>query len=228
MSKPLLVVEGVDDKHALRHLLIRHGLPDVDWETRPELPRLVDAGGDANITARRPVEGDTAGMLLEGMEARIRRATGATIGFVLDADEDCDAEARWASVCTRLTTTGAEHPRRLQPGGYIGESATYQARVGVWIMPNNRDIGGLEAFLRTLVAEGNPLISHAEASTDEAKKLGAEFSEAHQSKAVLHAWLAWQSRPGCPYGTAIRALYFRHNSPAADAFVAWFRKLYNL
>ena len=58
--------------------------------------------------------------------------------------------------------------------------------------------------------------------------LGALFSEPDKMKAILHAWLAWQEEPGCPYGTAIRAKYFGDDSPAATKFVAWFRRLFEI
>ena len=47
-------------------------------------------------------------------------------------------------------------------------------------------------------------------------------------KAVLHTWLAWQQVPGLPYGTAMRARYFRDDSPAAQAFVSWFRTVFSI
>ena len=63
----------------------------------------------------------------------------------------------------------------------------------------------------------------AELSTQEALELGAGFSESQRQKAVLHAWLAWQRRPGLPYGLALTDHYSQYNSPAAVAFVSWFR-----
>lgn len=38
--------------------------------------------------------------------------------------------------------------------------------------------------------------------------------------------LAWQESPGLPYGTAIRARYFSHDSANALAFVEWFRRVF--
>ena len=80
--------------------------------------------------------------------------------------------------------------------------------------------------LASLVEDGDRLFAHAETATDTATKLGAKFAPTKKQKAVNRAWLAWQKEPGLPYGTAIRAKYFRHDAPAATAFVAWFRQLY--
>ncbi|WP_420441941.1 DUF3226 domain-containing protein [Candidatus Palauibacter sp.] len=60
------------------------------------------------------------------------------------------------------------------------------------------------------------------------KELGAFFPDAKTSKAVLHAWLAWQQEPGRPYGLAIKSGYLRHDSVTAERFVAWFRQLFAL
>ena len=115
---------------------------------------------------------------------------------------------------------------RSRPMEFVGESATYRARVGVWLMPDNEQDGALEHFLETLVAESDPLIEHARSATTQARELGARFGGNAHRKAVLHAWLAWQENPGLPYGSAIRARCFRHDSPVAGRFVAWFRRVF--
>lgn len=95
-------------------------------------------------------------------------------------------------------------------------------------MPDNQHDGKLETFLKSLISEHDVLIEHATEATDTAKQLGAEFAESDHLKATIHAWLAWQEDPGVPYGTAIRAKYFRHDSPVAGVFVAWFKQLFGI
>ena len=119
-------------------------------------------------------------------------------------------------------------PSSPPPEGFIGESTRYRSKVGVWLMPDNQLDGKLETFLQTLIDDDDPLIGHATDATDRAKEIGAEFSEPDHIKAVIHSWLAWQEDPGKPYGTAIRAKFFKHDSPAANAFVHWFRKLFDI
>ena len=72
--------------------------------------------------------------------------------------------------------------------------------------------------------DGDSLLDYARESTENARAHGARYPEAvgGTTKAVLHTWLAWQKEPGLPYGTAIRARYFRHDSPVAECFVKWF------
>ena len=45
-------------------------------------------------------------------------------------------------------------------------------------------------------------------------------------KGVLYTWLAWRDQPGLPFGTALTARIFAHDSAAALAFVGWFKKLF--
>ena len=87
--------------------------------------------------------------------------------------------------------------------------------------------GTLERFLEALVQEADPLLPYAREATRRAKtQHGASYPDCGVRKAVLHAWLAWQREPGLPYGTAIRARYFRHDSLVAEQFVAWFRRVF--
>ena len=95
-------------------------------------------------------------------------------------------------------------------------------------MPDNVQDGKLEDFLRMLINENDQLILHAESSTDLAKSKGAAFTGPDRIKAIIHAWLAWQEEPGKPYGLAMKAKYFRHDSLTAAVFVEWFKALYRL
>jgi hypothetical protein len=211
-QKNRLHVEGPDDFHSILHLLVRHGIP---YEARPlnaELPRILDVGGIA--------------LLLDGMGNGIKASTGRAIGFVVDADSPL--ADRWQAIRGRLDQSGVAALDSPPAAGFVETSALYDARVGVWLMPDNQQDGKLETFLRFLVDADDTLIGHAEAATAKAKEIGARFTEPDHIKAVLHAWLAWQKEPGRPFGVAMQAKYFRHDSPAANAFVAWFKTLYGI
>lgn len=208
-ERSILRVEGKDDHHAIRHLLKRHG---VD-------PLSVDIKGAEEEDA------SDKNKLLTGMKAEVMTSNDKAIGFVLDADGP--PKDLWRSVRTRLKGTGLTLPDEIPEGGFVGYTVTFQARVGVWLMPDNRRSGAIEEFLQDLIAKGDALLQLAETSTTSAKGLGAAFPNTHRPKAVLHTWLAWQERPGVLYGTAIKARYFQHDSPAAIAFVDWFKRVFN-
>ncbi len=212
LERSRLHVEGTDDKHSIVHLLIRH---DLDYDSKPWPATFPSIEEQGSIDA-----------LLEGVETAVQVGGGRAVGFVLDADTPLIE--RWNAIRDRLRRVDVDAPDDPSPDGFVGESSHYRSRVGVWLMPDNQHDGALEHFLRTLVADNDILIGHAEASTQTARDLGARFRDADTLKAIIHAWLAWQEEPGRPYGTAIRAKFFRHDSAAADAFVAWFRKLYGI
>ena len=211
----VLWVEGKDDRHAIRHLLWRHG---VDCE---RIPVHIKAAGNSE---EEPAGGRDP--LLQGMQTAVMTSTGRSAGFVLDADEV--PQDRWRAVSSRLDGLGLALPDEIPESGFVGHAAAYQARVGVWLMPDNRRSGALEGFLQDLVNSNDSVLPIAVESTDRAKGRGAPFPDSQRRKAVLHAWLAWQERPGLPYGSAIRARYFRHDSPGALAFVEWFKSVFLL
>ena len=96
------------------------------------------------------------------------------------------------------------------------------------MMPDNQSPGAIEHFLETLINDEDPLIEFARKSVDDAIEHGAQIVESNKLKAVLRTWLAWQDTPGLPYGTAIRAKFFEHNSDLANSFVDWFKRLYKI
>lgn len=189
---------------------MRHGF---DYDARPwpsGYPELRAAGNVDEVLRNIPVQVPVAGRLPQG--------------FVLDADRPL--ASRWAAVRDRLGEVGVQTPPEPAAEGFVGRAERYRVDVGVWLMPDNRRDGKLETFLADLMGDPDPLAPHAQRSTQAARAHGAAFSDHDEVKAVVRCWLAWQREPGLPYGTAIRARYLRHDSPAAEAFVRWFRTLY--
>lgn len=214
-ERSFLHVEGKDDVHALIHLLLRHNI-DCDHEDVAVTIRPISEHG-LNETGGRD-------KLLKAMEAAVKASTDRSVGFILDADEV--AQDRWYAVRGKLDNVGLILPSEIPKEGFVGEADMFKARVGIWLMPDNRQSGALEEFLQDLVDSSDPLLPIARTSTDQAKDRGARFSDSHRLKAVLHAWLAWQECPGLPYGTAMKSLYFSHDSANALAFVEWFKRVF--
>ena len=212
LDKHSLRVEGKDDMHVIRNLLQRHGINGSIVEISDSGPADQGAGG--------------VDSLLAGMGVAVKASNGRSVGFVLDADHA--PNERWEAVRQRLFNVGLEPPVEIPEDGFVGDSAEFQARVGVWLMPDNQRSGALEDFLKDLIDREDRLIQLATTSTKSAREHGAAFSDAHQGKAVLHTWLAWQENPGLPYGVAITAKYFRRKSAAEVQFIAWFRRVFQL
>jgi hypothetical protein len=198
--------------YTLVHLLRHHGVP-YDAEPWP--------AGVPEFEVTGSIE-----QLLAGIQLAVELSIDSVVGFVLDADEPLID--RWRAVRDRLARIDVSTPERPPREGFVGESLAYQSTVGVWLMPDNQRDGTLEDFLRLLIDEGDGLIDYAKRATTHARKKGARFPEAQHGKALIHAWLAWQETPGLPFGSAVAAHFFRHDTSAALAFVAWFKRLFAL
>ena len=203
----ILLVEGTDDEHVLKHICGNRDIPHLDEvEKYGSVEKLIES-----IGVRLP-------LLIE---------EGDVVGIVIDADTDISA--RWQSVRDRITNIGYQNvPDQPDPGGTILDppAGTYLPRLGVWIMPNNQTSGILEDFLRFLVPQPNILFDHAKASVAAIPEGERRFKQLAEPKAVIHTWLAWQEEPGRPFGTAISACFLDPNVPEVDVLATWLKRLF--
>jgi hypothetical protein len=199
-----LIVEGMDDMHSIIHLMSRHGWT---WDDASDfVPFIKDAGGV------KPA--------IESLPTAIK--SFSRIGIVVDTDMNCTS--RWEQIRAKAIDYFPGFPANPDPKGTVLTSG--EKRLGIWLMPNNVDGGKLEDFLATLVPVGDRCWSWAEEATKQAKNRGAQFNEADFIKAHIHTWLAWGPVPGLPFGTAITAASFSHDSALAIAFVRWMNALF--
>jgi hypothetical protein len=199
-----LIVEGKDDMFSIISLMMRHG-----WiwdDAYDHIPFVKDAGG--------------VNEAIESLPTAIKSLS--RIGIVVDADMNCSS--RWDQIKAKAIGYFPQFPENPDHAGTILTSG--EKRLGIWLMPNNVDGGKLEDFLSTLVPEADQCWSWAEEATKQAKSRGAQFTEADFIKAHIHTWLAWGPEPGLPFGTAITAASFSHDSAIAIAFVKWMKALF--
>ena len=205
MALKLLLVEGKDDEHVMKHICGNRGIPHLD-EIKPV--------GDA-------------GRLLEAFAVQLKAAVqeGDVVGVVVDADTDLGT--RWQAVRDRLAAAGyPDAPAAPDPKGTVLDPplGSLLPRTGVWLMPDNKAPGILEDFLRFLVPSPDALFEHARASVDSLPV--RRFATSDEPKALIHTWLAWQAEPGRPYGTAVTARYLDPDVPQVDVLVAWLKRLF--
>ena len=203
-GRKILLVEGTDDEHVLKHICGNHGVPCLDEvEKYGSVEKLIES-----IEVRLP-------LLIE---------EGDVVGIVIDADTDISA--RWQSVRDRITNIGYQNvPDQPDPGGTILDppAGTYLPRLGVWIMPNNQTSGILEDFL---VPQPNILFDHVRDSVKTIPEGERRFKPLDEPKAIIHTWLAWQKDPGLPFGTAITARFLDPSVPEVDVLAAWLKRLF--
>jgi hypothetical protein len=204
-GKRILLVEGTDDEHVLKHLIEQRGVAMID-EIKPH---------------------GSVGRLLESFPVRLKESDLEAVGVVVDADTDL--RARWDSLKHRLAAAGYPSvPGQPDPAGTILDppSNTNLPRVGVWIMPDNQTSGILEDFLRFLVPAGSVLFNHVQLSVAGIPPAERRFGPLAEPKAVIHTWLAWQEVPGRPLGTAITARFLDPKVTQVDILVEWLRRLF--
>jgi hypothetical protein len=202
-----LFVEGPDDLHTVIHVLARNG---YDWDDESKVRPHVDSLGGVT-------------KLLESLTV-ILKSSYERVGVVIDAN--ASLSDRWAQLQARAASAGVELPDSPVPEGTIVPGLRLGSRFGVWLMPDNSSPGSLESFLSRLVPAGDPCWTYADEAAIEARRRGARCPEKDHLKSRLHTWLAWQEESGLPFGTALRARVFQHDSEDALRFVSWFRRLF--
>ena len=207
-GKNIVLVEGKDDEHVIKHLWGKRGLP----------PCLT-------VLPHESVE-----RLLEAIPVRLKAANnGEEIGIVLDADDNL--QDRWEQVRHHLLGLSYLNvPANPSPSGTIinAPADSQLPRVGVWLMPDNQMRGILEDFLALLVPANSALFERVKRTVAEIPDEERLFPAVAAPKALIHTWLAWQEKPGLPLGTAITAQFLDPFNPNADRFVAWLRELFQI
>src|ERR1035437_10227070 len=163
-GKKILLVEGTDDEHVLKHLCGQRGVQQID-EIKPQ---------------------GSVERLLESFPVRLKESDIEALGIVIDADTDLPA--RWDSLKHRLTTAGyPDVPDQPAPAGTIltPPPATTLPRVGVWIMPDNQTRGILEDFLRFLVPPGSGLFTHVQSSVAGVSPAGKRLTQIADAQAII-------------------------------------------
>jgi Protein of unknown function (DUF3226) len=204
-----LLVEGKNDQHVIWNLCESHSLP-------------------ANFKVEVPGSSGGIEELIRDIPSRIQQSTLRTLGIVVDADSN--AISRWWRVQNALSSTSASMPAVPVIGGWVADTdgPSGSLRLGIWVMPNNADTGVLEDFVMMLIPDADDLVPHARVALANIEAASIQrYSVIHQSKALIHTWLAWQETPGNPMGTAIGAGHLRADAALAVAFIAWLRRLFD-
>ena len=200
----VLLVEGQNDMHVVRHLWFRH------YNSDPNFRVSVKDGIDN---------------LLPSIRGEILSEERTTVGIVLDADDY--PVNRWEAVADKLKEAGIAPPSNLSPSGTIIESdpRVGVCRVGVWLMPDNQHPGELEDFIAGMVSPGDPVWPLSEEYINNIPENHRKFAAGKITRAKVHAWLATRADPR-PMGLAIRAGDLDVKAQIAAGFIDWLRKLF--
>lgn len=203
-GKRVLLVEGNDDCHVILALCKHFEIPEVFG--------LYQCGGYTE--------------LLKRLNALILQADGPEIiGVVVDADSP-DVMVRWRQLKNKPELKGYLLPEVPIADGLIVPGQKGRPRLGVWLMPDNRNPGMLEDFLIELAPQDGIEAARNCIANAQNKEL-TSFKKVHLSKAVIHTYLAWQDEPGRPLGQAVTVQVLQPNTQTAKAFVDWLKRLFN-
>lgn len=226
----VLLVEGINDLHAVRNLLYCHEIvvyhEDDNDEDSPVLESSAFEIKHAGI-------GDGSGgesKFSKAIATHFKADDIQTLGVIADAD--CECSDQWRSLLNELfsfeqerTVTAIEDYDRGD--GWIGETVNQirdPVRVGVWIMPDNESTGAFEEFAKHLVPDDDELWEYSEDVIDELPE--RRFDDKDKGKAHIHTWLAWQETPREPIGRAIKQGVLTPEADLAEDFVEWVRRLF--
>lgn len=217
----ILFVEGADDQHTI-WAICEHFKIEESFSI--EIP---DRTGKINRKAK-PTELGGIDNVLKA--ARLNLIAGSSaierLGIVIDADQDLNSQ--WQKVSNLLSKAGYTNlPASPDFEGTIIRQ-DFLPTFGVWIMPDNQiSRGYLETFLTFLVPENNKCWEHAKNSVDALEdKPFIKQNVDHTTKAEIHTFLAWQEKPGKPFGQAITAKYLQADNPNCVKFVEWLKRLF--
>lgn len=198
-NSKVLLVEGLDDKHVVRHLCYKIGLKQ-DFYTR----------NMGSITKLLPV-----------IIPQIKAPGLNTIGIIVDANSDMNS--RWRAISDRLRQANIELP----PDGPFSEGTIIPGvpRIGIWLMPDNRSPGELEDFVQTMIPVDDPVWPMSKQYIDGIPNALRKFEKKKKSRAELYAWLATRKKPKL-MGIAIKAKDLRIDGALCRSFAAWMQRLF--
>lgn len=209
-KKSLLIVEGKSEERILP-LLCRKSNIDVSFE----------------IISENSIE-----QLKQAIPIHLK-STNIYHKLWIIADADNNADNVWKAIKNLLLKSGKYTFDFNMPlpavGAVIAPNDPEDITVGIWIMPNNSDIGMLEDFMLNIIPQDDSLIKNAKqiiATLDaERDKHTNLFRPTHKSKACIHTWLAWHHKPGESLTVAVEKRFFDTDSQLCKDFTNWLRQL---
>ena len=205
LSEPprrLLLVEGPDDQHVVRHL----------WERRHE------QGLPFRISPRGGVTG-----VIESIRDEARVLGRQALGILVDANNDLSA--RWQSISDRLASLDIQTPSTPHPNGLIIAATGDMPRVGIWLMPDNQSLGELEDFVAQMIPDSDPVWPLSQDYIGRIPEEHREFADNKASTAEVYAWLATREDPR-QMGAAIGARDLDVDNELCTRFTDWLDRLF--
>ena len=200
-GRKIIVVEGVNDKHVVMHILTRSGMRlDIDIIDRDGLDEL-----------------------LRGIPLLVGNAENRVIGIVVDANDSTIARSR--AVLDLLRRVGVNAPASLGEYGTIIPGTDELPRIGIWMMPDNRSPGELEHFVAKMIPDDDPVWPLSQGYIDSIPARHRAFRPQKETRAKVLSWIATREEPGF-MGQAIDRRDLRTDGELCQTFIAWLNRLF--
>jgi len=198
----VLLTEGTNDCHVIAALCKFHDIQEGRFG-------FYECGSDEQVLKK-------ANALLQASDPK------EAIGIVMDAD--VNLLGRWKSIQAKLSKYSYDFTDAPAQKGSILKCEGMPT-LGIWVMPNNQDVGMLEDFCATLIDPAHLKVAQQVVRDVEDTNVSS-FKGVHRSKADIHTYLAWQDEPGRPLGQSITSKVLKADKETAKVFIAWLNKLF--
>lgn len=216
-GKRLLLVEGRSDKNLHEEICAAIRLREVITVAPPK-----EAGGGFNSK-------QGAISLLNRLLPDLSDGQLERFGIVIDADRAADGGG-FANTVAQVAQVVAPYGYAVQPedlpaGGLLFKHNDGLPDIGLWVMPNNRDEGAVEAWISDIVLDAEQaLLTQACAAVD--ALTAPKFAQANRQKAEMATWMAWQDKPGRGLHYAVKAGLLNPDAPLFAGFSQWLARVF--
>jgi hypothetical protein len=213
----LLLVEGIADKSFYEEFCRAHGLRANVTVAKPK-----DIGGRRNT--KQGAINHLPLLLQQIADGRLER-----LAILVDADQVADGGGyvrTLEQIAALIRPFGFDlPPEALDRGGLIFPHNDGLPGFGLWVMPNNRDEGTLEEWIRGSVHPDElPLFTLAQAALRALNP--PKYPPIRATKAEVATWLAWQQKPGEGIYYTIEGSLLNHTSLGYVGLLQWLERLF--
>jgi len=216
-SSKVLLVEGDSDKSFFQKIC-----KNLSLNTSVKVAPPKDLGGQRNSK-------EGVFQQLQLLLPQLNDGTYTHIGIVVDADYKQQHGLGYEGTIARVNGIVQPYDFELDQDSAHGirfKSKEGFADFGLWIMPDNRQEGMLEDWIKLCVKESEQELFQQ--ATDAVQHLAnPKFPEHLTSKAEVATWLAWQKQPGHGLYGAIKDDLLDSSSVLFEELKQWLLEIFN-
>ncbi len=218
-ARQILLVEGIADTSFYDAFCRESGIKEVGIVP----PRSLGAKADGKPNAI---------YILDSLLDQIADADASLkrLGLVIDADyeehQGLGCVGTLAKIREKLAAHGFNREKRIHGAGFLFDHPDGLAPVGAWIMPDNRNEGMLEDFIKAAIVGEEQAELHNLACRTVGSLKTPLFKPFHRSKAEVSTWLAWQKMPGARLESAVGNKLIELSSANCKALAEWLRMVF--